>query len=89
MIFIKKIYIWIIIAIGYEIFFVNYFEIVFGLENSYSNRILLILLTLCILVPMSLIRNYHVNLLLYYIIKSICFYLFYNNEILFYFNKKD
>lgn len=52
------------IGIGYEIFFINFFEIVFeilfGWENSSVHRLIFLFMTLLILIPMTLIKNFHV-----------------------------
>ena len=45
-------------CVSYVIFFIKFFEIALDLENTYSNKLLFLILSLIVIGPMSMISDY-------------------------------
>jgi len=55
------------LGIGYEVFFIKFFQIIFDMENTYSHRLMFLAFTMLVIIPASTIKNFHVYYILIYL----------------------
>lgn len=48
------------LGIGYEVFFIKFFQIIFDMDNTYIHRLIFLAMTMIVIVPASTIKNFHV-----------------------------